>query len=250
MKLIFNADDFGYCKGINLGIVEACQNGPVRSATIMANKPGFYHAVGLAHQNPGLRVGVHLTLSSGRSVGGPYKTLTDCEGHFPGYAEVESKARSGELDLSEVGAEYEAQIRKVIAAGITPDHFDGHHHLQNLPGVADVFLRLAKQYGAAVRFFDRSLLAGEYAGIKTTAAFEGGFYGDAVSPEGLKEVLSSRRGADSLEVMCHPGFVDRALYEGSVYSLQRVSELDILTSRETQDFIRESGWTVCSFSDL
>ncbi|MCL2084252.1 MAG: chitin disaccharide deacetylase [Oscillospiraceae bacterium] len=248
MKLIFNADDFGHGKGINLGIIDAYQNGVVRSTTIMAGKPGFYHAVGLAHQNPGLKIGVHLTLTSGKSVGRPYKTITDGEGNFFDYKEFGRAARSCEIDLAEVESEYEAQIQKVLAAGITPDHLDSHHHTHNLPGIVDIFLRLAKKYGAAVRIQDKALLCGEYAGIKTPDVFEDSFYDD-VSAGGLIEILSSHS-EGSVEVMCHPGYIDRALHTGSVYNISRAYELDILTGRELRDFIAGSGYTLSTFGDL
>lgn len=38
-KLIVNADDFGYSKGINLGIIEAHREGIVTSTTLMTNMP-------------------------------------------------------------------------------------------------------------------------------------------------------------------------------------------------------------------
>ena len=106
--IIFNADDFGYCKGVNLGIWEAYRNGLVRSATMMANMPGFDHAANLALSDPGLKLGVHLTLTAGKSVGGVYKTLTDAEGKFLPLIEVERRAETKTLDLTEVENEYEA----------------------------------------------------------------------------------------------------------------------------------------------
>ncbi|TGU42153.1 ChbG/HpnK family deacetylase, partial [Mesorhizobium sp. M00.F.Ca.ET.186.01.1.1] len=41
MKLIVNADDFGYSKGVNLGIIEAHRAGVVTSTTTMVNMGGF-----------------------------------------------------------------------------------------------------------------------------------------------------------------------------------------------------------------
>jgi predicted glycoside hydrolase/deacetylase ChbG (UPF0249 family) len=95
-------------------------------------------------------------------VGGVYRTLTDSEGKFLSLSEMKSKAETGEIDLSEIEAEYEAQIRKVLAAGIIPDHFDGHHHTNNLPGISHVFLKLAKKYHVKVRIRDKSFLSGEF----------------------------------------------------------------------------------------
>ena len=249
MKVIFNADDFGYSKGVNLGILEAYKSGAVRSTTIMAGMPGFEHAVGLALENPGLKIGVHLTLSTGKSVGGVYKTLTDGDGNFLKLAEVERRAKMGETDLKEVESEYEAQIQKVLAAGLNPDHFDSHHHTHNLPGIVTVFLKLAKKYGVKVRIYDKGLLAGEFADVKTTGAFNDTFFGEATTPDDLRGILSSCS-EDSIEVMCHPAYVDNFLYNSSSYSIKRAYELDVLTSPEIMGYIAEHGIKLCSFDEI
>lgn len=44
-NLIINADDFGYCEGVNHGIVSAYKNGVVTSCSIMTGMPGFKQAV-------------------------------------------------------------------------------------------------------------------------------------------------------------------------------------------------------------
>ena len=249
MKIIFNADDFGHCKGVNLGIIEACQNGLVRSTTMMACMPGFEHAVGLSRQNPGLRIGVHLTLTAGKSTGGVYKTITDGEGLFLSLKELEKRVAHCEIDMSEVEAEYEAQVQKIMAAGLKPDHFDSHHHTHNLPGINDVFLRLAQKYSVCVRTNNKALLTGEFADVKTTSDFDNTFYGESTAEDDLKE-LTSRYNGDSLEVMCHPAYLDQTLLENSSYSIKRVFELNTLTSPAIKVFLQEQGHELCSFSDL
>ena len=249
MKVIFNSDDFGYSKGVNLGILEAYKNGVVRSTTIMAGMPGFYHAVGLAHENPGLKIGVHLTLTTGNSVGGVYKTLTDDDGNFLNLAEVERRAKMGETDLAEVEKEYEAQIQKVLAAGLKPDHFDSHHHTHNLPGIVTVFLRLAKKYGVKVRIYDKGQLSGEFADVKTTGAFYDTFFDEGVTIDNLKHIINACD-AESVEIMCHPAYVDYLLYSLSSYNKKRAYELDILTSPEIMSFIADQGIELCSFGDI
>ena len=47
MKVIMNADDFGFSKGANLGILEGFQNGIISSTSLMVNMPGFAHAISL-----------------------------------------------------------------------------------------------------------------------------------------------------------------------------------------------------------
>ena len=249
MKTIFNADDFGLSKGVNLGIIEAYRHGPVRSTTIMAGMPGFDHAVELAKGCPGLKIGVHLTLSAGRSVGGVYRTLTDGDGGFLPLAEVERLANIGGIDLLEVESEYEAQIQKVLAAGINPDHFDSHHHTHNLPGIFSVFLKLAVKYGVCARINDKGLLPSGHEGIRTTDAFSEDFYNEAATPENLCRILAGQ-GGSSLEIMCHPAYVDHYLLSKSSYNTRRAFELHILTSTDTADFIAQHGIEPCSFSDL
>ena len=249
MKVIFNADDFGYSKGVNLGILEAYKNGAVRSTTMMAGMPGFEHAVGLASENPGLKLGVHLTLTTGKSVGGVYKTITDENGWFLRLPEIERRANQGEIDLTEVEAEYEAQIQKVLAAGIKPTHFDSHHHTHNLPGIVNVFLKLAKKYGVKVRIYDKGLLSGAFSDVRTTGVFSDTFFGENVTADELRRILSTCD-ADSIEVMCHPAYVDGFLQSSSSYSTQRTRELDLLTSHEVMSFITENGMELCSFGEI
>ena len=249
MKVIFNADDFGLSKGVNLGIIEAYRCGPVRSTTIIAGMPGFEHALELSKMNPDLKIGIHLMVSSGKSVGGVYKTITDTNGQFLRLTEVESMAKAGKTDLVEVETEFEAQITKVLAAGINPDHFDTHHHVHNLPGITAVYLKLAKKYGVSVRSYENNSSTGESIAIKTTDAFSSEFYGDTATPEDLRRMLADC-GAGTFEIMCHPAYVDYELYSASSYNIKRVYELSILTSPEIMDYIKQRGIELCSFGDL
>ena len=62
--LIVNADDFGYGRGINRGILEAHRQGVVTSATLVVNAPFTAEAVGIARDNPGLSVGLHVNFTN------------------------------------------------------------------------------------------------------------------------------------------------------------------------------------------
>lgn len=219
------------------------------TATMMAGMPGFEHAVRLHQENPDLCIGVHLTLTAGQSVGGVYKTITDETGKFLHLTEIEQRAKAGEIDTSEVEHEYEAQIDKIRAAGIHFDHFDSHHHTHNLPGNVDVFLKLAKKYDVAVRIYDQSKLSDEYAHLKTTQVFADTFFGEKATLAHLQEICSERK-AESIEVMCHPAYVDAFLMQSSSYNLQRASEMQILTSASLKEFLQENSIAVCAFADL
>jgi len=249
MKIIFNADDYGYSKGVNLGIMEACKNGLVRSTTMMTNMPGFEHGVWLYKNIEScLKIGVHLVLTTGQSLGGVYKTITDNKGHFLPQAELFSRARAGTLDLLEVEKEYRLQIQKVYDAGIVPTHMDGHHHNQNLPYVVDIFLKMANEFGLrAVRINDTTKLVGDYADIKTTS-FDASFFGDNLSYENLKATLLSCK--DTTEIMCHPAYLDNFVYKSSSYNKDRAYELEILVSKEMKDFVDKNNIILSSFDDI
>jgi len=67
-RLIVNADDFGFTRDVNSGIVEAHQRGILTATTLMANGGAFDDAVRLARENPALDVGCHLVLVGGVSL--------------------------------------------------------------------------------------------------------------------------------------------------------------------------------------
>jgi predicted glycoside hydrolase/deacetylase ChbG (UPF0249 family) len=249
MKAIINADDFGYSRGVNLGIIDAYNLGVVRSTTLMANMPGCEDAIMLAKENPGLGVGIHLTLTAGKTVGGVYKTISDKNGNFLNLTELEKRAKNGELDMREVENEYEAQINKAKDLGLMFDHFDSHHHTHNLPNIVNIFLKLAKKYNVAVRIYDKSLLSGEYSSIKTTSEFSEDFYADGVSIDNIQKILSVKD-VDSIEIMAHPAYVDSILYAGSSYNIGRTKELDVLTSSSLLDFLEKENISLANFKDL
>src|SRR3954463_10575579 len=66
-RLIVNADDFGRSGSINEAVIRAHREGILTTASLMVNEPACEAAVALARENPGLGVGLHLTLLLGRS---------------------------------------------------------------------------------------------------------------------------------------------------------------------------------------
>lgn len=63
-RLLVRADDMGASRSINMAIVKAYKDGIVRSAEVMVPGPWVEEAVALANENPGLDMGVHITLTS------------------------------------------------------------------------------------------------------------------------------------------------------------------------------------------
>ena len=279
-NLIVNADDFGWTEGVNRGIVEAFRNGIVTSTSLLANGEAFREAVAAAKSAPGLAVGVHLNLSDGPPTAEPAKvaSLLNREGEFAGGPEslLLKRARGG-LVLKEVETEWDAQIRKIRDAGISPTHLDGHKHVHMLPGLFEVALKLAKRHGVgAIRVSHeastlRSALAsGETqnsgtvmkqgvqarglkliardareqaarAGVSTADYFCGIAQTGELTREGVERLLKSLP-EGTTELMCHPGHADEALQKSRT-RLQdsRQVELRILTDTGIRNLVASLG---------
>ena len=165
-ELIINADDFGLSHGANRGIIKAWQDGILTSASLMPGGAAFDEAVGLAKENPGLQVGLHLTLVQGHGVL-PQKglpALVDERGDF-GNDPVLAGMRYFFLKplRKKLHLEIEAQIVKCLEAGIRLTHVDGHLNIHMHPVVFDILAELMPKYGIESFRLSRENLAGNLA---------------------------------------------------------------------------------------
>lgn len=136
-RLIVNADDLGYTRDVNEGILRCHVDGIVRSASLMPNGGAFEHAVGAARRHPDLAVGCHLTLVEGESVARPGERLPSSV----------AQLLAAPPDRSAVVREFRAQIEKMLRHGLRPTHLDTHKHVHLLPPVFDAVAQLADDFG-------------------------------------------------------------------------------------------------------
>jgi len=135
--LAVNADDFGFTRDVNAGIIEGHRHGILTSTTLMANGVEFDDAVRLARENPTLDIGVHFVLVSGHS-------LLDPSRAFP--RTVSELIQAVALRRIRVYDELRAQIEKIAATGLPLTHVDTHKHTHLLPPVLDAVARLAEEF--------------------------------------------------------------------------------------------------------
>lgn len=214
----------------------------------MTTMPAFQEAVEIAKQSPDLGIGIHLTLTAGRPLLENAGTITDEHGNFLSQAALSKSLDT--IDLDEVGKEFTAQIEKALAAGLRPTHLDGHHHVHLWGEIRQVTAALCKKYGLGCRLGEPGNLRFlRDQGIRTTDCFSADFYGDNVSQEKLMEMIQSCDG-DTMEIMCHPAYVDLPLYQASSYSVKRIFELDALTGGGIKQFLGDHGIDLCTYGDL
>jgi predicted glycoside hydrolase/deacetylase ChbG (UPF0249 family) len=143
--LIVNADDYGLCPEISLGILKAHRQG-MATATSVVTVGGFF-AEGLpALKASGIDVGIHLTLvGQERPLTGPIRGLVDEAGFFwKDYARVIPRILAGQYDPAGLEKELFAQTALLRDAGLAISHIDAHQHLHLLPPVAGLVIKLAR----------------------------------------------------------------------------------------------------------
>jgi len=147
--LIVNADDFGRSEAVNAGIAEAFRLGILTSASIVATGAAFESAVALVAQLDGLGVGIHLALNEHDPVLPPCEisSLVTKEGRFPSRGRQFLNMAVDRRTSDDALKEWDAQIAKVLAAGVKLDHIDGHGHCHAHPRVAGALVKLAERYG-------------------------------------------------------------------------------------------------------
>lgn len=140
-KLIINADDLGFTKGVNAAVKEAHLNGFLTHASLMANTKYFEEAVNdVVKSCPNLKIGVHVNLTCGNQLAG--KDEEKFNDSFMGLL-LKSKTKN---ELLQIENEIEKQILAIRDKGINIAHIDGHEHVHIIPSINKIVRKLAKKY--------------------------------------------------------------------------------------------------------
>lgn len=285
-RLIVNADDFGFTRGVNAGIVRAYETGIVTSTTIMANGAAFQDAVELARENPGLGVGCHMTIVGGQPVADISRipSLVDDERTLPStLTKLMIKLARGSVSTDEIANEFRAQLERVVGAGIRPTHLDTHKHSHTHAQVMEALARVAGEFGikcvrnpfeglfarprlsslskwaylkqsalsaaiqpGAVQF---NRLARTY-GLKTPDRFIGVRLTGMLDSAAIRSMMESLS-EGTTELMCHPGVSDDDLNRAKTrLRREREHELEALCDPELKRFAAEQGIELINFGGL
>jgi predicted glycoside hydrolase/deacetylase ChbG (UPF0249 family) len=268
-RLVVNADDFGFTRDVNQGIIEAHQRGILTASTLMANGDAFEDGVRLARENPVLDLGAHLVLIGGRSLASPEARLPDS------IPKLLAAIAARRIHIYE---ELSAQVRRILDTGIRLTHLDTHKHTHLVPPVLDAVARIAEEFGIrwVRRPFDLPLTAARagapwlkratsdglalvrarfhrvlakhhcrttdhFAGFQITGRFR------------AKELVALIRALPegSTELMCHPGRSTAELRAARTRLKQsREEELAALTAPETRRALEESGVELVNYRTL
>ncbi|MDY3957815.1 MAG: ChbG/HpnK family deacetylase [Allisonella histaminiformans] len=279
-QLIINADDFGIHPAVNEAVHKAATEGILTSTSLMAGGDAFDEAVEMARSMPSLGIGIHLTLVGGiKPVLPPSEvpSLTWDNGVFcHDYGKLIVRDLEGKISLSEVYAEWDAQIQKIMNTGLPVTHMDGHQHMHMWPHFYPIARDLAKKYHiSCMRVPDEDVLFGMKDGhiirwaaknglsllsrmhrpdlkknhIRTNDHFFGMLYGGHLSPERFaKFILQTKPGIT--EIMCHPSADTRAMEDTFHWGYHGEDELAGLLADINRELIEKKQISLISYRDV
>lgn len=219
MKVLVNADDFGWDENRTKAICEAFARHLVTSTTAMTNMPWFERAMALAREKGFLKdVGLHFCITEGTPLTDEMRNcrvFCDEEGVFTKcfHNRLKTRLMLSRAAKDAIAAEAKAQIERYLDCGGTLMHLDSHHHSHTDFAVATTLLPLAKKYGFKSCRMSRTLTSGRSGAVKRLYktlfnAYAGGllpfrvdeFTDFADFPQFYRQLPANRR----VEVMVHP----------------------------------------------
>ena len=263
--LVVNADDYGYFRCVSKGILSGASDCVISATGIMANGADFDEQVAWLSDVPDLDVGVHLNLTYGKPLSRKLASLLGSwHGEFPDKFALVRALVAGKISIDAVVDEWRAQIRKCIAAGLTPRFLNSHEHTHMFPPLYRQSLALAEEFSIAhVRFsmpewqppfspgsLVRNLLMQGFvlANRRVSVQRMDGFLGMAesgnISLPYLEKRFEKMQPGGVYELMCHPGQFDAE-------EIQDVQLLDYHSWESELDLLRSSGFrSLCERHDV
>lgn len=246
MKIIINADDFGFSNSINNGIIDAYKEGLISSTSIMINMPYAEEAILKWKENKSLGLGLHINLTQGSPISSNVKSLVDENNIFHKHRKIENEEI--EVTYEDAYREIKAQIEKVLSYNVKIDHLDFHHFIHLNHSIRKVLIDLALEYQLPIRAMDddfqKEILQAK---IKTTDAFCFDFYGEGAKRENIVKFIEEHKNCNSIEILTHCGYVDEDTKYRSNYLLREI-ELSELRKLKENGFYKKNK--LSKYSDL
>jgi predicted glycoside hydrolase/deacetylase ChbG (UPF0249 family) len=258
--LIINADDFGMCHSVNKAVIRAFQHDVLQSTTLMMPCAWALHAVHFLTEHPEISFGIHLTAISEWTdyLWGPITptqqvpTLINEAGYFYDFDHMQEFF--AHVNLHELEREFRSQIETAFAAGLQPSHLDWHAlRIGGRDDIFDLLLKLAKEYGLALRVMGRSSIE-KVQGQNLPCNdydFLDSYHLDPLTKSAQYAQLLRDLPAGLSEWAVHP-----ALESAELLAIERAdnhirqTDFDFLISPEAKEIIREEGIILLNYRAL
>jgi predicted glycoside hydrolase/deacetylase ChbG (UPF0249 family) len=273
IKLIINADDYGYFSCVSRGILQAAKSGKLTATGVMANSPDLLAQLRWLENVDNLDLGVHLNLSYGQPLTAAMaEKLKTWNGDFPGVYPMMWMIFKGQISLDDVRNEWREQIDTCKGQGRSLQFLNSHEHMHMLPPLFKLALELAEEYriphvrltiadwswpedGKALlrNMLIQTMQTINRCRFKRQAPIFLGF-----NPSGklsyayLERVFANLKPGKTYELMCHPGYFDpNEISEERLLSYHAwENELALLLSPELSNLYSRFGISLCRYSSL
>ena len=236
------------------------REGLVRSTTLMVPCPWALHAMHYLADHPEIPFGIHLTAISDPLDyrWGPVtsrekvRSLVDRAGYFYNFEAMPVLLAHVKLDQLEV--EFRAQIEAVLAAGLKPTHLDWHAlRFGDRTDIFDLMIRLAKEYGLALRVIGRpSIEKLQSQGFPTSDYdFLDSYSIDPTIKPARYAQLLRELPAGLSEWAVHPGLDNAELLAlEPAGNHERQTDFDFWMSQQAKDIVKEEGIILLDYRAL
>ncbi len=159
-----------------------------------------------------------------------------------------------QVEMDQLEVEFRAQIETVLTAGLRPTHLDWH--ALRIGGRADIFnlmLRLAKEYGLALRVMGRALIEKlQSQGLPTSDYdFLDSYLVDPVQKTARYVQMLRELPPGLSEWAVHPGLDNSELLAlEPADNHERQTDFDFWTSQQAKDIVREEGIILVDYRTL
>ena len=265
-KILFQGDDFGFTRGVTLGIVDSIDRGVLRNTGLFSNMPSAEFAVSFMKDRPQACFGIDFNLVAGPCVSDPKDIphLVDENGVFlksglrvrdPRWQSVEGRAELFPYD--EVNRELRAQFRRFVElTGRKPEYLHEHsissenyrkviHEIsveEDIPYSSEIWKELNMD-GPLSRLFASSLASSK-------KVFDPN---DQLNKDTVEQFFSIAEELldNELSVFgCHPGYVDADLLTLTTLSLERAKDAEMMMSDKVRAFIEKNNVELITYRDL
>ncbi|MDP2912537.1 MAG: ChbG/HpnK family deacetylase [Candidatus Omnitrophota bacterium] len=276
--LIVSADDFGFSKDINAGIVKAYKEGIVTHLNLMPAGAAFDDALELSSRMKLEEAGAHLSLTEEMiPLTKPHRieTLVREDNKFHrSHRSFFANLLLRNIDVPHVYRELKNQMETLKASGIRLTCLSSHEHIHMAPAMLRIFVRLAKEYGIpSIRCLCSDMRSGPFSVKKfckkaLASYFEKGMtdilkgsdvvYADnflgfiesgEINEETLLAMLNNLREGVT-ELACHPGFLSPELLNKGAFHLNCETELAALTSRRVKMLIKKKEIRLITYGEF
>ena len=174
--LIVSADDLGLSESIDRGIIKGYEEGIVTCLNVLPTGAKFYEAMALLRVTKAKEVSAHLALTETAPVSEAAKipSLIAEDGAFhKSYIGFLSDFLQKKIDRDQIYIELKNQVERIKEASFPITSLSSHQHIHMLPGILDIFVRLAKEYDIpSIRYLHNDRFSYPYSAKKIFKKWE------------------------------------------------------------------------------